>query len=549
MNYQNLGLLVRTLRHVPPNQIYHRIRLRSQRAVYQLRPDGLEERWAGADMSAGSWPRSFRPIDLEVDHAAPTRESNGELSLSIVGETTTVTVDGWRPASRSQLHRYHLHYFEWAWPLAVSGTDADRDLFAELWRSWRNDTQAGRWDEWSPYVVSLRAWVLCGVFGHLVAGTEVADDVQHHLRACLGFLARNLEQDVGGNHLVKNLKALAGLAIFFDDEAALHQASAALEEQVQRQVLDDGGHYEMSPSYHAQVMADFADLASILAASDRQVPPAIERCLPKMADWLAAMTYPDGSLPLIGDCTPPPPGLLDALRRRFPSAQPGVVSHLTATGYVVLRPAAGTMVVADFGPPCPRELPAHAQADWGTFELWHDGERLIADPGVSTYVGERRAWERSHQAHNTIHVEGHHQTECWSSFRAARRLHPRSIVVSSDGGTAQILATAIWASGLHHERQFRVTPSSMEIYDRTPTHNGPLVASLTTTSKANSLTVRGSETIPDAGTCMVGIGFGEQEAATRYRSRGNAGRHTWQLTWATVDDPTHKDDQVEVVGI
>ena len=41
-----------------------------------------------------------------------------------------------------------------------------------------------------------------------------------------GFLRRNLETDVGGNHLIKNLKALAGLAVFFGDDALLAGRSA-----------------------------------------------------------------------------------------------------------------------------------------------------------------------------------------------------------------------------------------------------------------------------------------------------------------------------------
>jgi UDP-N-acetylglucosamine 2-epimerase len=45
-----------------------------------------------------------------------------------------------------------------------------------------------------------------------VAGSDAEDRFIASLSTHAGFLRRHLETDAGGNHLVKNLKALAGLA-------------------------------------------------------------------------------------------------------------------------------------------------------------------------------------------------------------------------------------------------------------------------------------------------------------------------------------------------
>ena len=74
------------------------------------------------------------------------------------------------------------------------------------------------------------------------------------LSAHAGFLRRHLETDVGGNHLIKNLKALAGLAVFFADDGLLDRALDRLTGQLAVQVLPDGGHYERAPAYHCQVL-------------------------------------------------------------------------------------------------------------------------------------------------------------------------------------------------------------------------------------------------------------------------------------------------------
>src|SRR5690606_28211452 len=123
-----------------------------------------------------------------------------------------------------------------------------RSTFASLWRSWRHGTTYGRWDAWSPYVASLRAWTLCGVHAELVAGTDLAAEVAASLADHAGYVRANLERDVGGNHLLKNLKALVGTGVFLGDGALVAEASAAVVDQLAIQVLPDGGHHERSPS-------------------------------------------------------------------------------------------------------------------------------------------------------------------------------------------------------------------------------------------------------------------------------------------------------------
>ena len=92
-----------------------------------------------------------------------------------------------------------------------------------MWQSWHAQVRPGRGDAWLPYPAALRAWSYCGLHRDLVAGSPIEAAYVASLSAHAGFLRRNLETDVGGNHLIKNLKALAGLAVFFGDERRLGQ--------------------------------------------------------------------------------------------------------------------------------------------------------------------------------------------------------------------------------------------------------------------------------------------------------------------------------------
>lgn len=465
MKPSEIPLFLRTVRHVPPAQIAHRIRLRSKRAIYARFPNGLEERWASTVPSSEvGWPARFEPIDWAVQHEAPGYSDAGRGVFHLVGETHDALRDGWRPPERSQLFRYHLHYMEWAWPMANSGTEQDRDDFATLWKSWRAQTVPGRWDEWSPYVVSLRSWTLCGVFDALIRGTQLEDDVLRHLRACSKFLVTNLEHDVGGNHLIKNLKALLGLGSFLQDRTATSVAMNHLCKQLHRQILDDGGHFELSPSYHTQVLADLLDIRDLHHDVTPQIARQVSRYVDPMARWLSEMRFPDGSLPMLGDSTPSVNGILREIDRRTepPPARP--VAHLAASGYLMIRPQPDTAIVFDFGPPCPRELPAHAQADWGTFELWHKGKKLVADPGVSTYAGFRRDFERSTIAHNTATMNDANQTEVWGSFRAGNRHRPQEVCVQLSSESTTVIAGVLYA-GIYHRRMVRVRDGSIAITD------------------------------------------------------------------------------------
>ena len=424
--------LGRTLAHLRPEQAAHRARLRTQKLALSQQPRLFEKRWTREVAGDAGWPTGLTPIDRTDPPQAGTVDELAKHRFTLAGETHVIDdADGWRPAERSQLFRYNLHYFEWAWALAAGDLDETRPIFADLWTSWRDGTRFGMWDEWSPYVVALRAWVLCGVFDELVRGSDIEDDVRQQIGLHAGFAAANLELDVGGNHLIKNLKALIGVGVFLDDDKLLGRGRTLLASEIERQVLPDGGHYERSPSYHCQVLGDLIDVGSLLSAADIADVSGLDPALERMRSWLGAMVMPDGDVPLFGDATMVGERRIAALGP-LPAADDRL-THLADSGYVVCRPDDRLHVIIDVGPPCPPDLPAHAQAGCLAFVASVDGTRTIVDTGVSTYVGDRRAYERSTAAHNTVEVGEVDQTEVWSSFRAGRLATPTLHTVRDEG--------------------------------------------------------------------------------------------------------------------
>jgi uncharacterized heparinase superfamily protein len=340
-------------------------------------------------------------------------------------------------------------------------------VFGRLWRSWQEAAEFGRGDAWLPYPAALRAWSWCGLYKELADGTEIEDAFTAELAAHAGFLRRHLEADVGGNHLIKELKALIGLAVFFGDGRLLGQALRRLARQLPVQVLPDGGHFERAPAYHCQVLADLIDIAGLLHAAAIWPPPEITGAIRRMRGWLGTMLAPDGTVPLLNDGYPVPAALLAVLAPEPRRDQPLVL--LADTGLVSAQ-MGGWQLLADIGKPCPDELPAHAHADTLGCVLHADGEPLLADTGTSTYEpGEVRDYERSTAAHSTVEIDGTNSTEVWGGFRAGRRARVHGYTARADAkvvtfGAAHDGFRRLPGRPVHH-RQWTLTTDEFRVQD------------------------------------------------------------------------------------
>ncbi|MBX6389556.1 MAG: alginate lyase family protein [Frankia sp.] len=556
-----VGRYARTVRGLRPAQLAARVRLRGQRAAIARFPALFDLAIArGAPpVSGAGWPANLLPFDGRCRALWPDRAELAAGRITLLGETRQLFQPGAGPASadwaqpdRPLLWRYHLHYWDWAWALASppgpalppaepgrpgplgagwpvgagsGGAGAGRgaagggDLFVGLYRSWRLACLAGPGRAgvaWSPYVASLRAWSLCALRPLLAAGTLADAWLGLDLGAHRVFLRAHLERDVGGNHLVKNLKALVALAVAAGDGPDADHWAGQLCHEADRQVLPDGGHAERAPAYHCQVLADLLDVTTLLAAAGRPVPARLADAVARMRGWLAAVRSPDGSVPLLNDGFPVPATAVDLLldsaqpagaaaapprpaerlprppaggqpapgparqaaeqrwQTRAPAPRPAAAGGaslrlLADSGLAVLR-AGGWRLLADVGLPCPDDLPAHAHADSLGFLLWHDDTALLVDTGTSTYEpGRLRDTERGTAAHSTVVLDGADSTEVWGAFRAGRRARPRLLEAGFDAGAVVLAAEHDGYRHLpgrpRHRRTWRLAPDRLEIVD------------------------------------------------------------------------------------
>ncbi len=422
----NLARYYHTLRHLRPVQFYGRVAHRLPRTT------PLSNVAPPARASQTRFPLA--------PQRTPSMLSPERFLFLNAARDLSAAAD-WNDPDTEKLWLYNLHYFD---DLCALGRDERCDWHEALMRRWIDENPPGLGNGWEPYPVSLRIvnWVKWALAGHALAGSassSLAQQARH--------LERRLEHHLLGNHLWKNGKALVFVGAYFEGaEAAawLHKGFEIIDAQLQEQLLDDGGHFELSPMYHAIFVEDLLDLLAL----DRCWPglagrARVERwrsAVVRMLAWLRAMSHPDGEIAFFNDAASgiaPRPAVLDDWATRLgldalPSPVAGLIV-LEDSGYARLQ-AGDFLIIADVGRIGPDYLPGHAHADTLAFEFCWRGQRVLTNSGTSRYgTSHQRLIERGTAAHNTVTIDNEDSSEVWSGFRVARRARPQGRQASQDG--------------------------------------------------------------------------------------------------------------------
>ena len=458
-------------RHVPLSRIARRIGLDLKRRVKQR--GGKPAPAAAPSLSARAPAPLFKPRLGKLDFR------DGLPRLTFVGRTCEMKEPlDWRAGGEgpaNQLWRMNLHYMEYL-------EEANDSLFAKLVRQWidANPPYApGYWkDSWNSYTVSLRTVVWMQQLALRGARLEAAtrEAMIASLAQQIRFLEANLETDIGGNHLIKNIKALLLASAFFAGSEAERWRALGLRlltEELHGQVLADGTHYERSPSYHCQVFADLLECRQALG--DDPLNGALDDALARMAQAAVDLSHPDGHVAIFNDAglsmAYSPGECLDAYARLYGKRPaPRTIFALNDAGYFGLR-SNGTYLVVDCGRIAPDELPAHGHGDVASFELSVAGQRVFVDQGVYEYfAGERRQRSRSAANHNTLCFDGADQADFFGSFRCGRRPSVEVLDYQVRDDDFSLTATHDGFRNLsgspRHVRRFEVAADRIEIEDR-----------------------------------------------------------------------------------
>jgi uncharacterized heparinase superfamily protein len=454
-----------TLRHLQARQWTARLKRKLVRPTADQRPAPNRRTWDPARWQPGIAP----PASLLKPNSWRLLNEEHELA-------SLAAID---PAI-SHLWRYHVHYFD---DLRAADASTRSDMQRQWIAAWIRQCPPGSAIAWDAYPTSLRivnwlkwAW----------QGGPLSEETWQSLATQTRWLAQDLEYHLLGNHLLANAKALvfAGCAFGGDEgDRWLRTGLRIYREQLPEQILSDGGHFELSPMYHALVLEDLLDVWNLAHAATTQLPEfhnEVQHWKPllgKMRSWLAALTHPDGTLAHFNDSTQGQSAStreLEAYAARLgfaplPPLSEGVTS-LSASGYVRCQLGAAVLIL-DAGNIGPDYIPGHAHADTLSFELSLGQVRALVNSGISCYgTGPERLAQRGTAAHNTVVVNDADSSEVWSGFRVARRARitafkietptPERIVISAEHDGYQRLRRS-----LRHRRAWDMEPRRLLVED------------------------------------------------------------------------------------
>jgi uncharacterized heparinase superfamily protein len=433
-----LARWLRTVRHLEPAQLGHRVRLTLRRRRCERRGAAAHAAYAAR---AGALPPARLPAsglarvaalrERLADAAASRRRADDALAgrFTFLSRTREFGAEiAWfDPAldEGTRLWKTLLHEFPYAldlaWAARATGDARYRERCLALMRSWSAVATIGRpgyaLDSWNARAVATRLvnWSLAAeVLGLAPEGTDgrfVAEAVTLHGL----FLRENLELDLRANHLLRDA---VGLVFAHELVGAWPEALALLEAEVAEQILEDGAHYERAPHYHALVLQDLLEARALLG---ERSPAWLADAVARMAGFLAYLLPEDGRLPLLGDTWHADPEPRRLLAEAGAAAAPAAGAPERASGLVVLR-AGPVHAVLRAGAHGPDFQLGHAHADLLSFEASLGPRRVVTDTGTGGYdAGPVRDRLRSTAAHNTLQLDGAELLEAWGSFRSGRR--------------------------------------------------------------------------------------------------------------------------------
>lgn len=454
---------VRTIRHLKPVQIYGRVRHRLTRPQIADRPAPA--------------------LRLHLDHWVASIERDGVLSgpttIRLLNQGGEIASAGhWNEPGQTKLWLYNLHYFD---ELKAAPDEARLGWQKKLVARWIGENPVGEGNGWEPYPSSLR---MVNWFKWLLSGIEPQPDLIESLATQTRFLRQRIEWHLLGNHLLANAKALVFAGVCYSGYEAADWLRTGLDiykRELAEQVLDDGGHFERSPMYHAIILEDLLDVVNLLRAHDMADEPVVEMlcdAIARMLTWLEVMVHPDGEIGFFNDAAfgvAAEPAAIKAYAGRLgfsllakPSAN---LENLVDSGYVRLQNQTACAIL-DVAPVGPAYLPGHAHADTLSFELSVGKQRVIVNGGTSVYGDcDQRAFERSTAAHSTVEIDGENSSEVWSAFRVGRRAEvPWRWLGPEDGPDWSV--TAYHNGYFHlagqpaHKRTWQMNEGGLSVYDR-----------------------------------------------------------------------------------
>ncbi len=180
----------------------------------------------------------------------------------------------------------------------------------------------------------------------------------------------------------------------------LKPMSRRLVEELERQILPDGGHISRNPAVLIELLLDLLPLKQAFSARNVPPPPALLNAIDRMMPMLRFFRHADGNFALFNGMGPTAPDLL-ATVLAYDDARGAPLANAPHSGYQRMQIEA-LLAIADTGRPPPVDVSQEAHAGCLSFELSSGQHRIVVNCGLPPT--SRESWRpvaRATAAHST----------------------------------------------------------------------------------------------------------------------------------------------------
>jgi uncharacterized heparinase superfamily protein len=256
-------------------------------------------------------------------------------------------------------------------------------------------------------------------------------------------------------------------------ERLLKSTTKRLVEELQRQILPDGGHVSRNPGTLIELLLDLLPLRQAFAARNAVPPPALINAVDRMMPMLRFFRHGDGNFALFNGMGPTAGDRL-ATVLAYDDARGNPVANAPHSGYQRLQ-ADAAVVLVDTGSAPPIGLSHEAHAGCLSFELSAQHHRIVVNCGLP--ATNRESWRqlaRATAAHSTVTFNDTSSCRFLASGSLQRLLGvpivagPGDVPVArEDRGDAMLLRAShdgyVHRYGVVHQRTIRLASNGVRL--------------------------------------------------------------------------------------
>ncbi len=294
--------------------------------------------------------------------------------------------------------------FSWLRHLRAADSAITRANARALIDEWIN--LQGGWHAlgWRPDILSRRiiCWLSQAPFVLQDADARFYRRFIRSLSRQVRYLRKTMIETRDGFPRLQAMMALTCASLSIQGQSGQVRGNVRrLSEELNRQIMPDGGHISRNPGVIIDLLADLLPLRQLFSARHLQPPQAMNNAIDRMMPMLRFFRHADGNFAQFNGMGPTPVDLL-ATVLAYDDARGTPVSNAPHSGYQRVD-AGDSALVMDAGRPPPLSVSQEAHAGCLSFELSWRQQRLVINCGLPAVNKENwRQVARATPAHSTV---------------------------------------------------------------------------------------------------------------------------------------------------